>query len=332
MIVLPSISRAVPAVYTTANEDASAARCALLLAPKGPIAPLKGRKAPVELAHLERMLHGWMERATQGLKIFEPKLHLSVDRAPPCECTGDGSEPSMSLWLINRDSEPWNARWRMDRRWQEIHKQAPGMPAEALMALEAASVLGLPIYTPHTAIAYCSWIHWHGADDEQEALMNWEDGMTVEKAEAQGFPTRRWLEKKLPPIAKEYKRGISRKRLAQSWGPHRDVASAILEVYAAIKANTPPRGAHRMHKEQDDYCCVGYGITLRWNEEDPMAQLFDDYSNSMYESHNVQEHYGWFPIANPARQLQPTLAAIERCFNIARAAEKLVGLIAEEVP
>jgi len=326
VITLPAIERQVPAVYTTATESRVAARCALLIAPKGQIAAIPGRKAPLEFAQLERALHGWMENATRGLEIFRPKAHLCVDRSPACECT-ERTEQPMSLWLINRDGEPWNSRWRMDRRWKDLQKAAPGMPAAALEALRIASALGLPIYTPHVALSYCSWHHWLGEDDETWALKEWEEGMTVEKAEAQGFPTRRWLEKQLPPLASEYRRGISRARLARS-GQRRDVARAILELYAAIKANGPPRGANSFHRDDDEHVCIGFGLSLRWNEDDPMDRLYDDYANSMFESHHVESHYGWFPVCKPA-QLTATLEAVRRRFSIARAAEKLIHLIAE---
>lgn len=331
MISLPVIGRAAPRTYTSAVDNPVAARCALTLAPKGPIAPVVKSKSPVEMAQLERILREWMERATQGLRIFQPKLHLSLDRAPGCNCEHANEVDLMSAWLINRDGDAWNTTWRLDRRWASLQREAPGMAATALDALVDAGREGLPIYTPAHAKWFCSWAHWYAEDDDKEALANWGDeGVTVEEAEKNGFPSTRWLEKMLPPIAKEHQRLISRKRLEQSWGPRRDVARAIVELRDAIKANAQRRAGPQIHRETDDFCCIGFGATLRWKPDDPMAQLFDDYANSMFESHHVEEHYGWYTIADPEKELRAVLGAIERRFNVARAAEKLIGLVAEE--
>jgi len=329
VIALPSLAQA-PAVYATASQHAQAARCALLLAPEGPIAPAGSSKKPAELAQLERFLHAWMEKATRGLEIFQPALHLVLDRAPGCACVANAHQP-MSLWLRNRDGDAWNTSWRLDRRWAVLQKSAPGMPAAALEALHAASRAGLPIYTPHESLGHCSWQHWVGENDERFALENWDEGMTPEKAEAEGFPTRRWLEASLPPIAKANRRAMSRMRLEQDWGPHRDVARAIIGVLDAVKAHKPPKGAASLHDHEDDLWCVGYGVTLRWNEADPMGRLFDDFANGLFEAFEVQETYGWLPIADAERHLLPTLAAIEGRIAVARAAEKLIRLIAERI-
>ncbi len=318
---------AIPPVYVSAAEDMAAARCALLLAPAGPIAPIVGRKKPIEHAHLLHELKAWMDKATADLQIFRPRLHLCVDRAPSCECTAH-AEAEQSLWLCNLDGEPWASRWTMAKRWAELERAAPGMAATALDAITRASRAGLPVYTPAMCLAYCSWIHWQGEVDEKYAIADWEQA-EVNKAEEDGFPTRAYMERGLPPITKAHSRRISHTRLAQTWGGAREVARAILELAEAVRANRPPKGATAMHTEQDDYVCLGYGATLRWNEEDPMGRIYDDYANGMYESHHVEEHYGWYPIANPGKQLHRVLEAVQRRFNVARAIEKLLVLIAE---
>jgi PRTRC genetic system protein F len=329
VIQIPALA-GVPEELSLPKIDPAAARCALALAGDGPVEFARIKSGAVEHAVLQRELAAWFDRARAGLEIFPPHMHVLLNRAPACDCAPD-SPHRFAIWIGNENGEPWATRWTLERRFKEIAQLARGLPQCALNAISHAHVHAIPVLLPREALGMASFAWWMGEADERYVDEEYMAAMGEERES--GAPTRKWFDKVLPPEVTLY-RGVltlpKLERLAERhWSAEaREIARASVNLWHTAKGLAKRKKVRfHLHRQEDDLICVGFGATLRWNARDPMARAFDDYANGWYESHHVEEMYGWI-VVDGAGELRAALAHLEASFALARDIEKLIQLIA----
>jgi PRTRC genetic system protein F len=340
MITFPSLHGVPPALGLSAS-DPEAAKCALALAAAGVLAPVRRGGQLLEHAALLREITARAQALFAPLEIFRPRVHLWLGHAPSCACHAADGE-ACSLWLANADRDYWSTEWSLERDFQHLEGHAPGLVAAALDAIADLHWYALPVYTPHQALGMASFAWWYGEMDEKEALLNYLDadpGADPEKIAQEPekhlpFPTRAWFDKHLPRAVNEFQGRARQKtleRYSHRGGAIAEIARLVLDVREEAKSARRGRRAakfelHRQDDNDDTQCCC-YAAAIRWNAEDPMHRVFDDYWHYQSESYRIEDAYGWIPFKG-AQELPAALAAVEVLVKRARMTERLLRRIA----
>jgi hypothetical protein len=115
-------------------------------------------------------------------------------------------------------------------------------------------------------------------------------GDELSAMEHDGIPRRAWFDRRIPKEASA-PRAVVRDRTLPYLG---ELGRRVLALREASRAMRRARfrrfGAHR---QQDEVWCVGYAAALRWNEDDPAPQAFDDHANQLHESCMTTGAGGW---------------------------------------
>lgn len=341
MITFPSLA-GIPAALTLPASDSLAARCALVIAPPGPIAPQRVRGGMPEHAVLIRQMNAWLDKAASSLQIIRPALHLTLGAAISCECTREATHDVVSVWIGNANGSAWDTRWTLERRWKALEREVPGLAQTALAVLEHVQyAAAAPIVTPMKTLGMAQWTYWMCESNEttilaeyadtEEAMAQEGDGEPISNdrlAEQLGIPTRKQIDKALPIAASCARRIVpvgELERLARRKTPAGAVAAATL---ACLNAKGR-KEKYTLHCEQDDHWAIGHAATIRWSHRDPTGRIFDDYVNRISEGcGSMEEFWGWFVLKGPDA-LPALMQQLERQFRAMRAMEALLALIAD---
>lgn len=339
MISIPSLA-GIPASLSCGDRDQLAAQAALAMADAGPIARVRTRNEPIELALLQQQCRAALREAARGLEIFRPQLAVVLGGTPAeCECA-KGSETACTVQLGSA-GDIIGSRWNLQPRFEPIERRAPGLASTALHQLQEAETHGARIFTPHRAIGDAEWAWWRGESNESELLEEMrdesepsEDGkpLTDDQLCAEHDVIRRAdVDRALPPFVQNPARALKTpqlERLANGRGPHRELARRILELHFECRALARQKDRPTLHTWQDEAVAIGYGATLRWNDDDPMLRIFDDFANQLYnDAGRTVEAWGWFVLPTPAN-LRGLFHHLEARFSVARRQERVLELIA----
>lgn len=323
---LPSLRGIEPALKS-ANHDPAIAKLALVAAGRGPIAPLRRTEQTLELDILHRSLTDWLERQNASLKISSPRVHINVGQFNNLRVDDGG----FTLWFGSGSTV--DSVWHLMNRWTQLEKEVPGLASSALSALGHAGLHSFPLYTPSICEEYASWCWWHGEMDEREVLANYREELNKPDAAVPAdMITREKFDKALPrAVTRPRSNRLSSKKLKRIAGrtnKHGAIARLVLELRADCAASHRRRNEPEMQFVDDDgMVTCGFAAMLRWKDNDPMAQAFDDYFNEHSQSSSVEESYGWYS-AESADELPGILKALENRYRIARKVEELIPMIA----
>lgn len=325
MLGLPSLQGIQPALKS-ASHDPAIARLALVAAGPGPIAPLRRTEQTLELDILHRSLTDWLERQNAPLQLFAPRIHITVGQFNNLKVDDGG----FTLWF--GASETLGSVWHLAERWNRLEKEAPGLAPAALSALMHGGVHSFPLYTPGVCEEYACWCWWHGEMNEAEVLADYRD--EIDKPDAPppaDMITREKFDKALPRAVQRPRSKLSKKdleRLARRANKHGAIARLVLELRTECAASHRRKNEPAMEYGDDDgMVTCGFAAMLRWKDNDPMTQAFDDYFNEHSQAAGVEESYGWYP-AETAAELPGILKALEGRYRIARKVEELIPMIA----
>lgn len=342
MLQLPSL-RGVRPQYAATGADAHSARAALALLDAGhPMPTIHARRAQgtvaIEQAALRRMLADWLAERQAALQLVSLGLQVGsgggsvVEDAHVCDY-------GMTIGVGHHSGECWDTTLYLHNRFRKIGN-TPLFRA-ALLAIDTAMRWSFPLYTPRIARGFAEYLFWNGEDDETEVLRyhneEREEGEPLVTAEDIDIVTRAMFDQYLPPVVTEIHRSKDKtlkepalRNLARRQNIEGEVARATLELNALVRTERRRRAPAFEFTFGDDngYQALGVATVLRWNEDDPMPRLFDDYGQDAAESSGYTEAFGWFSVG-PA-QFPQLLAHLQRRIEIFAALENLALLIAEK--
>lgn len=344
MLALPSL-KGIPSTLVSANTNMVAARMALELLPRRAAFSLKPGPGKLETRALRTLADQRMRPQLDALRVFDIELVLNTSTAVGTSELRDTKHPSDQCGVVlvcNRTRNYLDGVWVLEPRCKKLNARVPGLAEVALDALYRAQGHGLQLYTPDVAVYYCQYTHWYGEANENEALNNSiDDGRDVDKMtvaereeliEETGIVwTRKALDEALPNfVQRPNPRSLSVERLksvARGRGEPAEVARAVLALRAAMKGNRSRKGTPEFRSGWDDeVLCFGYGAAIRWNDDDPTLDFFDDYGQQHGQDNAVDPIHGMY-VYEPGN-LDGILRDIETRLRFCALTEDLLHMIA----
>jgi PRTRC genetic system protein F len=331
MLALPTL-QGVPFFKRASSSDALAAKLALAVAGREPIAAPRRRVQALEVDVLHAELHRWLGKLHEPMTLFTPALDVSVGR-------DDNRRPFSAefaaiLWLGVRQETIVGPVWHLEPRWKSLEKRQQGLAAWALSTIESAGRHSFPLYTPSTCEYFAEFCWWHCESDESIILEQYREEIGDPKAEAPAdMITRAKFDAALPKFVQRPRPRLPVNRLEwlASLGGRNDlaeIARLVLQLRVEIKAAQKAKEPAMEHGNDDGLISCNYAAMVRWNGEDPMPQAFDDFTNEHAQCEGVDEAFGHFTAETP-KDLPNVQRAIERRFRIAALVEQLLPLISE---
>ena len=162
----------------------------------------------------------------------------------------------------------------MKDRLTRIETHCPGLGETALYWLQRASGRTLYALTPQSARDLCEYIHWQGSSDQAEWLDEMRSmGMTEEDLGDAISPD--WYDGHFPDWVLRAKPVLDEdalSRIQSSMPEVAQVAAVLLDIEQLLADGGQLPGLDGMEVE-----CVYFGAYLRWDADDPMARVFDDF-------------------------------------------------------
>lgn len=321
MLALPAL-QGVRARLSVAGASPLAARMALAIAGDDPLA-LRARSSP-ELHALQRLVQARLDKAAAGLRWMRCHVHVRAR---------DGDGEGYIVGLAPTEHEHLGHVWNLSRTWPGLERDAPGLAATALAAIDRGQRAGLPVYLPGEALDHGSYAWWRGETDEtlliEEALYEAPEGETLTAADLD-IPTRAEIDRALPRFVqapkargRAYVEGLVGRRDRVG-----EISRAIAALYALLRADARHHGTPDFITQDDNGCLMlAYAAAVRWKNRDPMMRALDDFAHAWGEGSGWECAYGYYEHHDPA-MLGAILDAIDRRLAIAAATESLIELVA----
>ena len=162
----------------------------------------------------------------------------------------------------------------MKDRLTRIEAACPGLGETALYWLHRASGRTLYVLTPESARHLCEYIHWQGSSDQADWLEEMTAlGMTAEDMAESISPD--WYDGHFPawvidprPVLDE----VALSGLTHASVEVASLASTLLDIERLVADGGQLPGLEGLDVE-----CVYFGAYLKWDAEDPVDRVFDDF-------------------------------------------------------
>ncbi|HMW98291.1 MAG TPA: PRTRC system protein F [Flavobacteriales bacterium] len=223
---------------------------------------------------VQQALVTWINRMVGQLQHIGFEAHVAASPA----ALGYGSlfpdaseDDDQWYWAIQSEQVEWLG---MKDRLTRIETLCPGLGETALYWLQRASGRTLYALTPQSARDLCEYIHWQGSSDQAEWLDEMRSmGMTEEDLGDAISPD--WYDGHFPDWVLRAKPVLDEEALSriQSSMPEvAPVAAVLLDIEQLMADGGQLPGLDGMEVES-----VYFGAYLRWDADDPMDRVFDDF-------------------------------------------------------
>lgn len=324
---IPRLSREVPGQFNLPSADSKNwARYALNWLELGYLQDTdKGCASElVELA-----IHRWVNSMCGSLQHLAFNLHAAFDSPfySYLEDEEESSKHELRLWV---GSENCNV-YVMEEKLGKLHAQNPDLAETALAWLGMSGDRTLNVWSPSRARDIATYIWWYGSDDQASFLEeraayteadeeedNQEEDILGPDEWSESFPT--WVSAASAKMDTEALRLLSKTST--------DSSEAEIAAIVADLAESENEGITCI--EEWGFEPVYTGCLLRWNEDDPMLRLNDDFvQNANYSSDSYSEYYGGESLPYELEAFKTTIAKLERAMRLIALIDRLVDKIAD---
>ena len=223
---------------------------------------------------VQQALHGWINRQVGQLQHFAFEVLVATSSAALSygALFPDASEADDQwYWAIQSEQVEWLS---MKDRLTRIEEACPGLGETALYWLHRASGRTLYVLTPESARHLCEYIHWQGSSDQADWLEEMTAlGMTAEDMAESISPD--WYDGHFPawvidprPVLDE----VALSGLTHASVEVASLASTLLDIERLVADGGQLPGLEGLDVE-----CVYFGAYLKWDAEDPVDRVFDDF-------------------------------------------------------
>jgi PRTRC genetic system protein F len=223
---------------------------------------------------VQQALQGWINRQAGPLQYFA--FAALVAASPEALSYGSlfpdaSEEDDQWYWALQSEQVAW---FSMKDSLTRIEAACPGLGETALYWLHRASGKTLYVLTPESARHLCEYIYWQGSCDQEGWLEEMTAvGMTDENmAETISpdwydghFPA--WVINPKPVLDEAVLTG-----LANAGGEASSLATTLLDIEQLVADGGELPGLDGLDVE-----CVYFGTYLRWDADDPVDRVFDDF-------------------------------------------------------
>lgn len=279
---------------SSAFSSASAAALALPRFKRGTKSVLSGR-TPIEFAQLAMHFLGagvlsdtdkgnplelaqigvsrWVDVLAKNLSAFH-EFEVNVMMASPAEFgEGDVNDPPVLMFGMT----PIFGTYAMQGKLEPLEKAFPGLGETALSLMQQAGYHTLDLITPERARYEASNLYWYGLDSDEDVK---EEAEAYDEHEGEFEQLPSWYDNHFPKWVVSPMPKLDVEQLAAIATNNQDalaseVASLLIDTSVLLqqKARFSDEGMGEMR-------CVHFSAMLRWNQEDPMGQVIDDYYES----------------------------------------------------
>lgn len=311
MLELPELGR-LPRNWTMHRPGALSARTALALLDAGHLPPSTPKASPASLIHTG--LQRWIDTQTEGMTL----LSFSIDYAE----TDLPDAPGSTIQIAARKG----SEIFIGAKLGELERRFTGLGRAVLHEIDRTALLGVPFFTPASALRWARQLYWTGRNRE---------GRMTLSAFHHAMP--RWTAEphNTDPLDSAQLRGMAVNRTKLKPRLAGDVAAAILELREARDTCAPliRRGDARAIPDPQ-YSCQA--LMLRWSRNDAMARVEDDRRHHAWAQRRNDSLASYFAIkALPEQRagkpyedrVRDFLAGVEPMFKVLRATDRLVNKI-----
>jgi PRTRC genetic system protein F len=329
---LPGLPSDIPQVFTVPGEQLIATPMAIAMIEYGMITdhafrPKDGTlvqilNAPNEKELVETALTDWWRRKTKPLKLFQWNLNVHALRT---------YSPTEDPWFVVSANAfiPQRLLARPIRKLERIH---PGFGQTVLAVLYDAFDYMPVAWTPQSVLCLASFVHWAGADNEDEFIeeqLNYGDCASREEFLAHNEVFQRAdFFRNMPEWVAQPQRVCSRTTLerAASSALGKNVIAACDAIHAVVTSPTFTLSRWDMGVNGTECDPVEACILLRWSDRDVCTRTVDDALNDFSQGECIEAIHAQ-PIAPTPASLRKVLGDIEQMLAMATAIERLLLLI-----
>lgn len=276
---------------------------------------------PLELAQLA--VSRWVDRLTKNFEIFNG-FEVNVMTAKAAEFgVGDPDEAPLLMFGMT----PFYGSYSLQNQLEPLEKAFPGLGETALSLMQQAGYRTLDLITPERARYEAANLYWYGSETDEdwraeaEAMEIPEEDMGMSPSWYDGhFP--KWV---VSPMQKLDAEQLSAIATSGQDDLASEVASLLIETSVPLQQDVRFSDAGMGEMQ-----CVHFSALLRWNQEDPMGQLMDDYFEYANEGadHYIEEcciH----PIPLETEKFLEWKKSVEQAFALFEKLDRLIVKVAD---
>lgn len=324
---IPRLSPEVPGQYSLPSADSKHwARHALNWLELGYLKD-QDQGAACELVQLA--ISRWVNKICGNLQHITFDLHASFE-FPFYSDEEDGAEWGTYLRLMVGSAE--SRIYVMENKLGKLHAQNPDLAITALWWLGWGGARTLNVWTPWRAADAASYVWWYGTDDQKSFLEERslyfesdleeggeddEDVLGPEQWDA-SFPD--WVNapSEAMDVASLRSLSTSSQNTLQA-----EIASLVADI-AELKEEGLT-GTERWQLDSVYSSCV-----MRWNEDDPMLRLVDDFvEQANYASDSYTDLYSAENLPVEFEAFKTKVAELERAMQLISSIDRLIDKIAD---
>jgi PRTRC genetic system protein F len=223
---------------------------------------------PLELAQLA--VSRWIDELAKNLDAFH-EFEVNVMMASAAEF-GEGDVNDAPVLMFGMT--PTYGTYALQGQLEPLEKAFPGLGETALSLMRQAGYRTIDLFTPERARYEASYLYWYGLDSDEDVK---EEAEAYDEHEGEFEQLPSWYDSHFPKWVISPMLKLDVKQLTAIATNNHDalaseVASLLIETSVLLQQE-----ARFSDAGMGDMRCVHFSAMLRWNQEDPMVQVIDDY-------------------------------------------------------
>lgn len=276
---------------------------------------------PMDLAQLA--VARWVDGLTKNFEIFNG-FEVNVMTAKAAEFgVGDPDEAPLLMFGMT----PFFGSYSLQNQLEPLEKAFPGLGETALSLMQRAGYATLDLITPERARYEASNLYWYGCETDEDWRAEAE-GMEIPEEDMSMSPS--WYDGHFPEWVVSPVQKLDAEQLTAITTNGQDalaseVASLLIETSVLLQQDVcfSDAGMGEMR-------CVHFSALLRWNQEDPMGQLMDDYYEYANEGSDYYiEECCMHPIPLETEKFLEWKKGVEQAFALFEKLDRLIVKVAD---
>lgn len=278
---------------------------------------------------VQQTIARWINRHVGHLEHFAFEALVATGSEAICDGALFSATPDVDAqwyWALQAEQVVWLS---MKERITRIEATSPGLGETALYWLQRSSGRTIFVFTPETARQICEYIHWQGSCDQGDWVEEMISlGMTTADMEDAISPD--WFDGHFPNWVIDPKPVLDSSALSEiaaAEGELAPLASALLDV-ERLEAD----GGQLPGLEGMDVESVYFGAYLRWDADDPLDRVFDDFiEHANCASDGYTDLFGAQAVPLDSEGFFVWQRRTELGLQLLSALDRLIGCIAEPI-
>jgi PRTRC genetic system protein F len=332
-LTLPRIAPTVPTSFVFGGVSERCTRLALAMTEEGLIRAedVTSFRAPLAAADLRGVVQkAWQRQVGKRLNFGGLSTYATLVLADE-PYSHDERADSKGIVEI-RFSAAAPQEYFAERTIMALENHHPDLGRYALSTLDRAlCMFGIPL-TPEGAFYMAQNIYWHGEDNEDEVIAQYE----AEGASTEDIVRRDVLFDGVPPWAYDFSRKpkdqVDTMKAESVIGSISDpvLASFLTHIVALDKQLNAANENELMpdtQADEDDYSeCVEFMANLRWREDDSLGRVYDDHYNYAVQG-ETRDGMGFMRFPATQEGLRSGRARLDAVLNIFVSLDRALDII-----